>query len=105
VPAYACTINKSQGSEYTAVVFPLLTQHYAMLQRNLVYTGITRQRQAAGGAGGAEEGLGDGRQESPGAQALHQARGVAGVVDNRKGNRSPSISDHPQARLASRVLI
>jgi len=42
VPAYACTIHKSQGSEYPAVVIPLLTQHYAMLQRNLVYTGLTR---------------------------------------------------------------
>jgi len=42
VPAYACTIHKSQGSEYPAVVIPLLTQHYAMLRRNLVYTGLTR---------------------------------------------------------------
>jgi exodeoxyribonuclease V alpha subunit len=42
VPAYACTIHKSQGSEYPAVVIPLLTQHYTMLQRNLVYTGLTR---------------------------------------------------------------
>ena len=42
VPAYACTIHKSQGSEYPAVVIPLLTQHYTMLQRNLLYTGITR---------------------------------------------------------------
>lgn len=42
VPAYAATIHKSQGSEYPAVVIPLLTQHYAMLQRNLLYTGITR---------------------------------------------------------------
>ncbi len=45
VPAYACTIHKSQGSEYPAVVIPLLTLHYAMLQRNLVYTGITRGKQ------------------------------------------------------------
>jgi exodeoxyribonuclease V alpha subunit len=45
VLAYACTIHKSQGSEYPAVVIPLLTQHYAMLQRNLVYTGITRGKQ------------------------------------------------------------
>ncbi|MFM9103237.1 MAG: ATP-dependent RecD-like DNA helicase, partial [Cyanobium sp.] len=45
VPAYACTIHKSQGSEYPAVVIPLLTQHYAMLQRNLVYTGLTRGKQ------------------------------------------------------------
>ena len=41
VPAYACTIHKSQGSAYPAVVIPLLTQHNAMLQRNLVYIGIT----------------------------------------------------------------
>ena len=42
VPAYAATIHKSQGSEYPAVVIPVLTQHYPMLQRNLIYTGITR---------------------------------------------------------------
>ena len=42
VPAYAISIHKSQGSEYPAVVIPLMTQHYVMLQRNLVYTGVTR---------------------------------------------------------------
>jgi exodeoxyribonuclease V alpha subunit len=42
VPAYAATIHKSQGSEYPAVVIPVMTQHYAMLQRNLLYTGLTR---------------------------------------------------------------
>ena len=42
VPAYAATIHKSQGSEYAAVVIPVLTQHYTMLQRNLLYTGVTR---------------------------------------------------------------
>jgi exodeoxyribonuclease V alpha subunit len=42
VPAYAATIHKSQGSEYPAVVVPVMTQHYAMLQRNLLYTGVTR---------------------------------------------------------------
>lgn len=42
VPSYAITIHKSQGSEYPAVVIPLLTQHYPMLQRNLLYTGLTR---------------------------------------------------------------
>ena len=40
--AYATTIHKSQGSEYPAVVIPVMTQHYAMLQRNLLYTGMTR---------------------------------------------------------------
>ena len=42
VPAYAATIRRSQGSEYPAVVIPVMTQHYAMLQRNLLYTGIAR---------------------------------------------------------------
>jgi exodeoxyribonuclease V alpha subunit len=41
-PAFATTIHKSQGSEYPAVVVPVLTQHYTMLARNLIYTGITR---------------------------------------------------------------
>src|SRR5471030_1093632 len=41
-PAYAATIHKSQGSEYPAVVIPVMTQHYTMLQRNLLYTGVTR---------------------------------------------------------------
>ena len=40
--AYSLTIHKSQGSEYPAVVIPLHTQHFMMLQRNLLYTGITR---------------------------------------------------------------
>ena len=40
--AYAITIHKSQGSEFPAVVIPLATQQYMLLQRNLVYTGITR---------------------------------------------------------------
>ena len=42
VLAYATTIHKSQGSEYPAVVIPVTTQHYMMLQRNLLYTGVTR---------------------------------------------------------------
>jgi exodeoxyribonuclease V alpha subunit len=42
--AYATTIHKSKGSEYPAVVTPRSTQHYPMLQRNLLYTGVTRGR-------------------------------------------------------------
>ncbi len=42
VPAYAITIHKSQGCEYPCVVVPVLTQHYIMLQRNLLYTAMTR---------------------------------------------------------------
>ena len=44
VLAYAVTIHKSQGSEYPVVVMPILMTHYVMLQRNLVYTGITRAK-------------------------------------------------------------
>ncbi|MBI5564591.1 MAG: ATP-dependent RecD-like DNA helicase [Chloroflexi bacterium] len=42
--AYAVSVHKAQGSEYPAIVMPLLTQHYMMLQRNLLYTGITRAK-------------------------------------------------------------
>jgi exodeoxyribonuclease V alpha subunit len=42
VLGYACSIHKAQGSEYPAVIIPLHTQHYAMLQRNLLYTAVTR---------------------------------------------------------------
>ncbi len=42
--AFACSIHKSQGSEYPAVIIPLHTQHYMMLRRNLIYTAITRGR-------------------------------------------------------------
>ena len=44
-PAYAVTIHKSQGSEFQAVVLPIAMQHYMMLQRNLIYTGVTRGKQ------------------------------------------------------------
>ena len=44
VHAYATTIHKAQGSEYPIVVMPVLMNHYVMLQRNLIYTGITRAK-------------------------------------------------------------
>lgn len=44
VLAYAISVHKSQGSEYPVVVLPIMTQHYLLLQRNLIYTGITRAR-------------------------------------------------------------
>jgi exodeoxyribonuclease V alpha subunit len=44
VLAYACTVHKSQGSEYPAVVVPLLTMHFVMLSKNLLYTAVTRGR-------------------------------------------------------------
>ncbi len=42
--AYAVTIHKAQGSEYSIVVMPVLMNHFVMLQRNLIYTGITRAK-------------------------------------------------------------
>jgi exodeoxyribonuclease V alpha subunit len=47
VLSYACSIHKSQGSEYPCVVIPLHTTHYLMLQRNLLYTAITRAKRLA----------------------------------------------------------
>ena len=46
VLAYATTIHKSQGSEYPIVVMPVLMTHFVMLQRNLIYTGITRAKKS-----------------------------------------------------------
>ena len=46
-PAYAITIHKSQGSEFEVVIIPVLTQHFKMLFRNLIYTGLTRAKKLA----------------------------------------------------------
>jgi exodeoxyribonuclease V alpha subunit len=45
--AWAITIHKSQGSEYPVVILPMYMQHYMMLSRNLIYTGLTRARKLA----------------------------------------------------------
>ena len=42
--AYSITIHKSQGSEFSTIIMPILNQHYIMLYRNLIYTGLTRAR-------------------------------------------------------------
>ena len=73
VPAYAATIHKSQGSEYPAVVIPVMTQHYAMLQRNLLYTGVTRGRKLV--------------------VLVGQAKAVAIAVKNQSGRRRWSKLD------------
>jgi exodeoxyribonuclease V alpha subunit len=44
--AYAISVHRSQGSEYAIVVMPIIAQHYMLLQRNLLYTAITRARHA-----------------------------------------------------------
>ena len=96
VPAFATTIHKSQGSEYPAVVIPVTTQHYTMLARNLVYTGVTRgkrlvviigQKKALGIAvrGGHDE------------AAMDEAPGVAGI-----GVRDDAAVRAARAQPASR---
>lgn len=45
MPAYAISVHRSQGSEYPAVVMPITTDHFMMLRRSLLYTGITRGKQ------------------------------------------------------------
>ncbi len=45
IHAYAISVHKSQGSEYPAIVLPMVTQHYVMLQRNLLYTAVTRGKE------------------------------------------------------------
>jgi exodeoxyribonuclease V alpha subunit len=45
--AYAITIHKSQGSEFKAVIIPILSQNFKMLYRNLIYTGLTRAKNLA----------------------------------------------------------
>ena len=79
VLAYATTIHKSQGSEYPAVVIPLTTQHYPMLRRNLVYTGVTRGRRLVVivGQRRAVRNRGSGRAIAP---TLVEAQGVAPLV-------------------------
>ena len=76
VLAYATTVHKAQGSEYPAVVMPVTTQHYPMLQRNLLYT-ARDPRPAAGGAGGAAESGGHRGQGPAGAPAVVEAGRMA----------------------------
>ena len=45
--SYACTVHKSQGSEYPAIILPIFMQHYPLLQRNMFYTGLTRAKKIA----------------------------------------------------------
>ena len=72
VLGYACSIHKSQGSEYPAVVIPLHTQHYVLLQRNLLYTG-DHARPPARRRRRQPQGRGDRGAQQPRARAPHAA--------------------------------
>ena len=65
--AYAMTVHKSQGSEYPAVVIPLATQHYTLLERNLLYTAVTRGKELV--------------------VIIGQTRALAMAVNNRRAER------------------
>jgi hypothetical protein len=82
VPAYAASIHKSQGSEYLAVVIPVMTQHYAMLQRNLPLH-RRHPRQAACGSGWAEEGCRYRRAQRLRPTALVEAEWLSADVSKR----------------------
>ena len=99
VPAYAATVHKSQGSEYPAVVIPVLTQHYVMLQRNLLYTALTRAKQA-GGARGPEEGRSHGRPQRRRPQAVVQAGRMAASSSTTKHGRERCHRRRPPANGA-----
>jgi exodeoxyribonuclease V alpha subunit len=75
--AYATSIHKSQGSEYPAVVIPLAMQHYTLLERNLIYTAVTRGKKLV--------------------TIIGQPKALAMAVKNRKSNRRLT-------KLASRIL-
>ena len=75
--AYACSIHKSQGSEYPVVVLPLLTTHFVMLSRNLLYTAVTRGKRLV--------------------VLVYDPRALSlALADDRKGERHTGLS----ARLA-----
>ena len=82
VLAYAVSVHKSQGSEYRSVVLPITTQHYMMLQRNLLYTAITRAKELAVLVG------------------TRKALGIA-VQNNRVGDRYTWLARRIQANAAS----
>ena len=80
-PAFAITVHRSQGGEFPVVVIPLVTQHYMMLQRNLVYTAITRARHLVVLVGSM--------------RALQMA-----VDNNRQNERTSALAERLRANLA-----
>jgi exodeoxyribonuclease V alpha subunit len=98
VLAYATTIHKSQGSEYPAVVIPLTTQHYPMLQRNLLYTPVTRGKRLVVIL--PEESYGDrGEGEADGAEVV-EAEGVADPMPKL----IRSVADKPATAVGGTVV-
>jgi exodeoxyribonuclease V alpha subunit len=91
VLAYACTVHKSQGSEYPAVVIPLLTTHFVMLSKNLLYTAVTRGKRLVVLVC------------DPRALQLAVARGRPDRGDEDPGRRGRPRDDPRRTRLAARL--
>lgn len=89
VLAYATTIHKSQGSEYPAVVIPVSTQHYAMLQRNLLYTGMTRGKRLVVLVG-QRKAIAITVRGIQGRRRWSKLRELLGLEDTVLGNRQPN---------------
>lgn len=80
--AYACTIHRAQGSEYPCVVMPLVTQHYLLLQRTLLYTAITRAKRLC-------VLVGDPRALRHAVENSQRAARYTGLADRLRGPRLP----------------
>lgn len=92
---YAATIHKSQGSEFPAVVMPLLMDHFLMLKRNLLYTGLTRARRLVmllGQRAAVERAIGD--------DEMHQRRSTLGCLLAPGRDAWPVAGPLPDAGLA-----
>ena len=95
VHAYAISVHKSQGSEFPAVVIPLLTSHYMLLQRNLLYTAVTRAKRLVVLVGQLRAiGMAAGKRQ--GRAALQRTDGEAAACDSNgdywMSNERPSIA-------------
>ena len=91
VLAYACTVHKSQGSEYPAVVIPLLTTHFVMLSKNLLYTAVTRGKRLVVLVC------------DPRALTLALSTGRSGAGDGQRGGRDEARRTRLAIRLRERL--
>jgi exodeoxyribonuclease V alpha subunit len=91
VLAYACTVHKSQGSEYPAVVIPLLTTHFVMLSKNLLYTAVTRGKRLVVLVC------------DPRALTLALSTGRPGAGDGQRGGRDEARRTRLAVRLRERL--
>jgi len=87
--AYAISVHKSQGSEYPAVVIPLLTQHYLMLQRNLLYTAITRGKRLVVLVGSRRAIAMAVRNQAAHSRWTWLGQRIRAALDDRSGKRDP----------------